>query len=435
MMKQKIVKSVFAVFLAAALALSAGAWIACGAAGVLAYDHPSTGGEEKALYYFSDHEGCSEVYEDLCEAGLFTEGALYYYDVSEDEDAFEQTIINYFESGEYDGIENSYVIFEKRYPFIYVADNGSVPLFTDTLYEFFAMLQENGCDILFICGTDEIYFSRYNEFLDCANAHINMDLSELFFANVFWNFVEDNNYSTQVENVTFVFDHSLSGDIGMADSWYHENWFFDIYFIPFIRNAYMEEIIENDEGSRTLFENHGIKIYCHRGGDAYYDLVSDEEITENDLVEKGQNEHVYFVGTTFEGMEYAEGWVDDAAAVRESMQAAGARIYLYSDEYFFTSLPNFYTAGIATDIYPVLEDFISGADMSVYDNFGGRCVVTHKPVASGPNGWMIDVYGEAEEEGISLFGDRRQSYDILPGSDKYMDDDNTAFLYNYPSDW
>ncbi len=86
-------------------------------------------------------------------------------------------------------------------------------------------------------------------------------------------------------------------------------------------------------------------------------------------------------------------------------------VYIYdAADYAFDEYGNsyVYTAGEATDIFDILSDFLNNEEMSVYDNWSGRCIVTHKAVSFGSDGWMQDLRGNGNfyVEGWQIYMDQ-----------------------------
>ena len=67
-------------------------------------------------------------------------------------------------------------------------------------------------------------------------------------------------------------------------------------------------------------------------------------------------------------------------------------VYFYgSNAYPTENVPaNLCTAG-QIDLTAIYTDFISGADMTPYNNTSGRCVITHSPSQASEEGWLIDI--------------------------------------------
>ena len=182
---------------------------------------------------------------------------------------------------------------------------------------------------------------------------------------------------------------------------YRGSLFFYWYFIPYFRDVYRSEIEAQDLSSYQLFNQKNIKIYCHVGEDTFYDPVNDNVVcsSSNIFSNEIENEQICSIGSTYMVTPFdAEEWIDLILDIRtESNINFPIYIHNYSnysiDEY---SLPYVYTAGPNTYYFGIIEDFLSDADLTTYDNWAGRCIITHKAIPMNPNGWMISILNDDE---------------------------------------
>ena len=124
------------------------------------------------------------------------------------------------------------------------------------------------------------------------------------------------------------------------------------------------------------------EIYCTDGWDSY------------EFYEAAANEFVFAIGTSFRGEDYLDEWLNSLVEYME-MTKWDFPVYFYNgsdltvdnapSEFYEIHGTNYFEFNILPDIIRALA---CDADMSVYDNWAGRCFVTHKPIYAGEGGWL-----------------------------------------------
>jgi len=255
-------------------------------------------------------------------------------------------------------------------------------------------------------------------------------LSEVFVDTI----LEKAETDGQISNTTFILDGTLVyRDLlenfyfpDYINDWYWEAnygivqcWFLDYYLLPYfyMRYAEIDEFMAKDNLGELLTE-YGIKIICHTGGNNYYDLLNDIEISlyDRDFSDYIYNEQVFAIGTSWQDEYFVNEWLYSLRTYQETSYEFFP-IYFYNennfdlwiseDEYFRTASGTEY---FMENIFPdIALAFASGDDLSVYDNWDGRCVVTHKPIYAGENGWLnmymrVLPYCSEKRDWLEYFG-------------------------------
>ena len=380
------------------------------------------------LYFFSDQSQHIAFCQSLQSDGLINDYVFYNW-----ENETLRQLEDYYDSSAYTTLQNDYVVFELADAIVSQIDNpnNDYDLLTDLLLEMFSTMKENGCQIMFICGKDEAMFLNHNEFLDYVDIHINTDILDIFIMNVFYRMVQANDGEMKLENCTFFLDANFSQNIQQG---YKNSWFFYAYFIPYFRSVYRTEITQNDWSSQELFNGKNIKILCHLGNDiftghleenAFYDPVNNTYVasTFTELEPYIENQQICAIGRTMGDQAYSHAWLQLMIGLRDSLEF-DLPIYMYEDvTYYFTEYeePDVYTVRHDTGYYSILEDFVTDQDLTGYDNWEGRCDITHKGISFGPDGWLVSLAGE-------------EDFFVL-GWQLYMNEDDYEYFFGYSDDW
>lgn len=445
-------KAFFALFMAMLFALAcltptsfATAW----ADGGGNEENPPSEPPFSSFYYFSDSGSCQSYYNSFTSAQNYTESGLYdwcskhYEDYENIRNAefFESQLRDYYDSNDWKDVDDAYVVFEMKYGFsqdcldqLNTSTNfpflNNTPLLTTILKNIFSAMKENGCEIMFVCGTDEVYFidNNRNEFLDFVDIHVNTDIFYTFFSTICYFITHPDGLGTEdqpPENITLIFNANISNGIdteidtpkGTEGIGYFVCSFFKSYLLPFFLKDYRDEIspedidFGNDEtnseqallisiqnGMQEILNNHNIKIFCHLQDTTYYNAVAETTVEFTALsYDMFANDRIFAIGQTVNG-QGSQTWLNQMQDLRTLLND-DFPIYLY-----FTSgynaisdttdpISEFYKAGSTLNTVGVTNDFLDGQNMSSYDNWFGRCTVTHKLLASGSGGWLMDVYG------------------------------------------
>ncbi len=358
------------------------------------------------VYYISDNPLSSTYRQMLLNSGAVSN--CYYQQC--DSSVFMDSVTRLLATEEaFIGIHDAYVIFEMNYGFQReVLESDQLPTVTSWLTGIFSTMKQNNCEIMFICGTDESRFQRYgfNSFLDYVDVHVNTDIWQMFISNIFY-LACNGSPEYQIYNTTFILDASFSMDVGMD---WDNNWFIREYFRTYLRSVY-RDWISNHPGLTTkqimAHPDINIKLFCHTEDETFYDVLQDEYIDTDDqeFMNTIGNDQIYAIGTTWSGAAYAEEWITLMLDIRSDYQI-NFPIYVYNADLLNCTgyeATDVYLSGGPTGIANVMIDFVSGADMGPYDNYHGRCVVTHKPLSRGPGGWMHDLGEDYDIPGWDIF--------------------------------
>ncbi len=307
------------------------------------------------------------------------------------------------------------------------ADNS---LIVDKLRGIFYTMKTNNCEIMFICGTDEMRFFTHNDFLDYVDIHINTDQLTVFIANILYRAVNECR-DQKIFGCTFLIDLSFSQNIEQG---YSKSWFFKYYFIKYIRAVYKDEIQRQGFSNARVLHDNGIKIICHLGGNRFFDAVKGREYYCYDYTEFYQsyliNERIYAIGATWMGEDYSQEWIWFLNDLQNYVQNYFPIFIFNSNEYSMIEYlaPNVYMAGQRINNYPliltIMQEFLNGQDLSNYDNWSGRCVITHKAIFQGPGGWMIDILEEGN--GIEF---------NISGWQLFMNEEDYEYFFGYNDGW
>lgn len=371
------------------------------------------------VYYISDNPLSSTYRQMLLNSGVVSNCVLKYYDTT----VFMDSVSLLFYAGEvFADLHDAYVIFEMNYGFQReILESDQMPYVTSLLTALFSFLKQNNCEIMFICGTDEMCFrvNDYNSFLDYVDIHVNTDIWQLFIVNVFYIASEACSAEYQFYDTTFILDASLSKNM---ETQREENTFYQSILRTYLRPAYYSWVAAHPGGSTIEFlSDTNVKLFCHTGGKTFYDVLGDEYIHTEDqeFLNTIANDHIYAIGTTWSGESSAQEWIRLMLGIRNDYRI-NFPIYVCNDNGVYCTeyeAIDVYLSGWVTGMTDVIIDFVSGADMTPYDNYFGRCDVTHKPLLQGADGWMRDLGEIFKVPGWYIYMDS-ETYKYFFGPDK-----------------
>ena len=370
---------------------------------------PDTPEAFDSFYYISDDPQSSTRYQDLLDATALNGHYCYLgnFSTSNTPELQVQAYMQSIGTCAYQSISNAYVIFEIQKRFTRVDTAVNEPELPAMLNTIFSTLQENNCRIMFISGTDEaLYAPDYNYFLEYVDVHVNVDIWYTFMSTIFYKAYLENGQQS-LHNITFILDRNLSNEIEDIQSLsntliisnnepFKNYWFINNYIITYLCKQYAEEIRQNNWTYLDLLNETNIKIICHMNENTFYDVTANErividEIDTNDLCGRLFNEYIYAIGYADSGYSYSANWLDLIQTIKNDCDLSFP-VYLFNPlAYTFDSYNSLFTAGAPTDIYPVMLAFLQNMNMSSYNNWSGLCLVTHKALNFGPNGWLIDT--------------------------------------------
>ncbi len=244
----------------------------------------------------------------------------------------------------------------------------------------FSEMKNAGCKIMFICARDENYFKQFNGFLDYVDIHINTDIYDTFLLNVVHKIYRHYGDSFQWDNLTLILNINM--EQFLTDKIY-----------PLLLKAY-QKLFAND--IEDILDEHDIKILIYDENRNFVDLngkILDPESEE--LLEYFLNDHIFAIGANFGENEYDKAWQNAIAEIKETYGLNFAFFQYENDVREDSTIPTYLCHG-ANDISSIIVDFLCDYDLTQYDNWEGRCDITHKTVIYGVNGWMTQ-FGEGDD--------------------------------------
>ncbi len=357
------------------------------------------------LYYFSDFCNASQFYNGVLR-GLQNVGNIHFEQIRQEGTDSLEDMYNAGVFGEVE--EESLVIIELR---------NMSRAYYGLLYNICRALKYDDCKIMIINGVDErkmldmtqssYWSSDDNKFLDYVDIHINLDIFSVFMDTVFYL----HEYDEAVRNTTFLLDGSFLWNeiLSYGFPYYVNDWFDGVYVNDFYAYDNFDYHILRYffyyfqyEGARMNFLqttiDNGIKIFCHIGGSNYFNVLTCEYISfeQTDSFRAAtDNNKMLAIGTSWRGVDYLDEWLYPLMEFRQSEQL-GFPVYFFNECNYAlncSSAQNFFvaygTAYFEEFVLPaVVADFADDADLDIYNNWEGRCSVTHKPIYPGDNGWL-----------------------------------------------
>lgn len=344
------------------------------------------------LFWFSDYADSQEYCQQL--ENHYSNLTVHWTYIPWDEQ--NRTFHNMVTSAEFNAPSDAYVILELRHDITSCFSSAGA----EDIENLFGYWKEQNCKTMFISGTEELKFYYQRDFLDYVDIHINTDHFTAFMANLLYK-VELFCDSPQISNVTFLLDAVLSE--GIEDG-YKSSWFFKEYLITFIRSVYREEISPGPKTNQQVLLDHNIKIVSHLGGDKYFDAVNgieyDSSSDDSSFQELVYNDKIYAIGSTVNGYSYAYNWYERAKDIKRriGIEDDYFEMYVYNEAGYRFYDDKVQMGGVGSGRIPtIIDDFINDRDLTKYDNWTGRCIVTFKDGNFGSGGWMIDL--------LALLGD------------------------------
>lgn len=342
------------------------------------------------VYYISDNPLSSTYRQMLLNSGVVSNCVLKYYDTTE----FVRSVQTLFMAEDVlADASGGYVIFEMQESFPReMVEEGETPEWIEWLEDTFSWLKEHNCEIMFISGTDEKLYEGFEGFLDYVDVHVNTDMWYLFYTSVFHYIGEDTGDDMRFQNVTILLDKNLSGGAEAAAG---GGWFINKIFMPLLRMAYRDAFRGSALTNYDIMSNRNIKLICQINDEIFYDVAAQriytptEQITE--FYNVVENAHIYAIGAAYD-TSYTGQWLTWIDRIESAF--GDVPTFIYDPDGFGENLCDehgVYRTGPATDIYPLMYDFVRGQDMTGYNNWTGACQITHKTVRFSPGGWMVLV--------------------------------------------
>lgn len=351
------------------------------------------------LYYFSDNSESAAYYNGIIKSTIqeygLTVSDIEYHAWTEN---FETNFINY--SG-LDKISNSFIIFEVRKGLNVKLSNGGI--FTDYLYDTFSSWKEKNCKIMFICNTDEELFTDlnfvsssaspakyyYNDFLEYVDIHINTDILSYFMASIVMIIVAEGN-----TGYTIILDNNIV-------------YSFEYYFLPYYKKLVGDLSDYPDEETDIYFylaKYFDIQILVMEDSGNFTDRTNGYiPVSATSLFDAILYDRIYPIGATWDISNFNT-WINIIDNMFQEFGIDSTPVYVYNDNGTilggYEGIKTIRRAGSVfyyvyfTLLDEMIYDFIMGNDLSVYDNWPGKCIVTYKPLSYGSGGWMVGDISE-----------------------------------------
>lgn len=335
--------------------------------------------EYTSLYYISDYAGSGACFNNgylrtyINSKSSITKAERYY---GEPRDFW--AVVEYFYNAVVNEIGNAYIIFEVRDSMpteLVLPDNADDGYTTDQIFQLmndmFSELKGSGCKIMFICGTDESRFNcdgkelpyKRNNFLRYVDIHVNSDLRTMYHYTAIKRM--EGILGDSWGNTTIVLDTSI------GDSW----WFYKELILYFI-STYYSQISFQPLSPENILAEMGVTVFFYRPG-SYVDPNAVADVSEGYFMQTWELAEHRFIITAPQTTDNQELWGLDS-------YGSGAT-YLYTFDYDASLLD--------VELPDIMYDFIFDNDLSNYQNYPGRCKITHKTVGSSEDGWLyIPVY-------------------------------------------
>ncbi len=370
-----------------------------------------------SVYYFSDDYNVSSFIGQIINNTSLTSNDIEYYHWETD---FRTEFEYYYD--DFDDINDSFVIFELLNGFESYYNRNNV-FFTDELEDVFETLKYNGCYIMFICATDELIYESDNDFLDYVDFHVITSSKHHMILNFFYYL--ENNYGNPPSSVSLIFNYQFLQNFGGY------SYFKSYYLIPYINTRYYNDLSTMTQAEALTYngvdiyrENHSLGDYTKINGLNSYPIDISVEVFNGDVNCFGATDSMYNASLS---------WLETMADINPSY------VYYYNlhnqnfdFDYIFSPFVPVYTltptSSLRTDLLPMVIDFLTDTLLNckaAYDNWYGRCDITHMMITTSGTGWIQCLYG-----GNGSFyncWDRDIRQDLSLGVEDFDYDDGSLF--------
>lgn len=368
----------------------------------------SVNASDPYIYYFSDNLNASSTVSQIIYDLSLNNSDIAWFNWSTN---FYASYTSYY----YDfyNIEDSYIIFEIDEDFTKFNTYSGQP-FPDELYDTFYTLKNNDNYIMFISGVDEMKYESHNDFLDEVDFHIIKDTYNVFVESSFyW--------------LEYYFGSSPSGvDLILNNDLYFNNYqsFRNYYLLPYINTRYYSYFTTCTQ-AEALDEN-SINIYIQNDNAVDYTLINSGQLGHINISTANLNGYIYAIGASNQNTLDSGEWL---GVIDRLMPFMLCYYNLYSYSYSFNyPISHMYTYNPNSVNNPSLLDMIETFLTNVaicyqYDNWTGRCNITHIMLEVVPGGWMVN-YND-----VNFYNcwDIYKREDLTLGIDDFDYDDGSLF--------
>ena len=352
----------------------------CGTVGIYNAEAIAAETKPRVLYYYK----CASFYPQEEEAKITEKCAGFKNDKLIDEFHVLVDDISWFphrvsEEGYFEKFMNPAEVAKQKAYLVFEFDKAPEDGEAEYIAGIFREMKEVGSKIMFICKEDENYFKDYNEFLDYVDIHINKDRYDDFLLNVIYRIFYIFGNSFQWEHVTFILNKNM-------------HTFLEEKIYPILKKQYEKP---DDYSMEALFNELNIKILFYDANCEFADINGEKIYPEREeFLDYFQNERIFAVGANFGEKEYDEAWQNTIDGIKNDYGLSFPFFQYEEDVHDNSTIPTYLCHG-PYDVTFIIEDFLRDNDLTIYDNWDGRCVVTHKTVIYGDNGWMLQ-FGEGD---------------------------------------
>lgn len=361
-------------------------------------------GNYTSLYFYSNnvdnYNACQEYIRSLAQNNNISSNNIHM--MVRSFESFEHDICDLIEDSGFN-YSNALVIFDMSSEIMEDHNPNTPPgsYFTRLLKGIFSSLKQNNCKIMFISGIPEIRFStpgeannsqgNYNEFLDYVDIHIDVSTFDLFYMSMIVKIEEE----TDGSYATLIFDENTQLYDKVMD-YYQRKYDYDNVIIDestytlkkYLFNTYSLQIITYDEVHGTFID--------------YDDEISSPYIDEIII-----NPDVYAIGMINSADNFEE-WITKINFTEELLEETWT-LFLYNN--IWLNISDYDILGSVYHLYKysylILEDamsdvisaFINGEELTVYDNWYGRCQITYRPSSGDGEGWMSNFQYHQDGDG------------------------------------
>ena len=338
------------------------------------------------IYYISDNVNCYTFKNEIVLNTNYTSNDITVFDCSNVSYGFYSQFSNYYST--LYAIEDSYVIFEISHGFDNFIVNDNI-YFVDELCVLFEEMKNNGCEIMFISGTDECKYYDQNDLLDYVDFHIITDIKHIFTMNFFY-YLEEN-CDCPPSNADII----LSNDyLNLFSGYYNSpgnSGFRNTYLLPYVNSRFGDYILDNHTQAEALMESE-LYFYAEVYG-AYHSIDGHLNYTFG-LDSFVPVEECYCVGANNSSSSVSDIWLGIVDALTPEylfyyegyqQNSLSLHSFSYTDDYACTPIYN------NPSILTMTIDFLNCGQnyYGVYDNWVGDCDVTHAMFGDNPSGWML----------------------------------------------
>lgn len=365
------------------------------------------------VYYFSDSLQCYNTRDSLVSNTPLTYNDIHLEDWLNDFDnEFDSNIYGY------NNLEDVIIIFEKSSGFERKTDNNTGNLMPEKLETVFANWKDNGCYIMFICGTDEARYLSHNDFLDHVDFHIILDVRTNFIMNAFYRLEQD------CGSIPAYYD--LLFDSFFADTFnpYGINKMYNEFVKPYIRTRYYNDIVNLNCTDDAACRNHNANIYIPNSGLTSYTNIAGISNIPVDITNLVPEYDLYIVAGSTAQPQFGTSDNQTILGYFDALYPKNLFYYNRNNVPLSTYFSNSYTTVYpcnpysSSQILEMIESFIfeDYDDWCVYDNWEGRCEITHIMMPVGNGGWMVN-FCDGETGFVNCWG-------------LFLDEDTETYLFN-----